>query len=60
MKALARADTLSSEGMHGTNLHLLCKFMRKFDSNGDGIVDESEFKELIQVCPQAKRVLALR
>ena len=54
MKALARADTLSSEGMHGTNLHLLCKFMRKFDSNGDGIVDESEFKELIQVCPQAK------
>jgi hypothetical protein len=41
--------TLLHIGMEGTNLELICKFIRKFDDNVDSLVDLKEFKKLIMV-----------
>ena len=46
----ARTTSIQELSMDGTNLELLCKFMRMFDVDGNGNVDFDEFKKLIQVC----------
>ena len=46
---MARTTSIQELSMDGTNIELLCKFMRVFDIDGNGSVDFDEFKKLIEV-----------